>query len=75
MTDRKTVAITFNLEVPMAKLNFTANYNIDGKPQTQAMEYDTGDVVKTLERRLKTAFPNATGIVIVENSTTPRGGR
>jgi hypothetical protein len=46
------------------KLKFTAQYSIEGKPTEQAMEYDTADVVKTLERRLKTAFPNATSITI-----------
>jgi hypothetical protein len=48
------------------KYNFKAEFKIDGKPQVQPMEYDSGDVIKTLERRLKTAFPNATGIVITE---------
>lgn len=43
---------------------FTANFNIEGKPVTHAMTYSSVDIVKTLERRLKTAFPNATGIAI-----------
>lgn len=46
------------------RLNFTATYNINGAVKSEAMTYDTVDVIKTLERRLKTAFPNATGISI-----------
>lgn len=46
------------------KYKFTAGFNIEGKPITHRMEYDSVDIVKTLERRLKTAFPNATGIQI-----------
>lgn len=46
------------------KNKFIAKYSIDGKQHTHNMEYDTGDIVKTLERRLKTAFPNATSIEI-----------
>lgn len=45
-------------------LQFTATYSIDGKPQTHKMTYDSADIIKTLERRLKTAFPNATGITL-----------
>jgi hypothetical protein len=45
---------------------FIATYSVDGKPYTQTMEYDSKDVVKTLERRLRTAFPNATQIAINE---------
>lgn len=55
------------------KYNFTAVYKIDGKEQQQNMEYDSADVIKTLERRLKTAFPNATSITITEAASTPRG--
>lgn len=50
----------------MPKLNFTATFKIDGKSFVQPMEYDTADVEKTLQRRLVTAFPNATSIVITE---------
>lgn len=46
------------------KYNFTAVFNINGKPHTHAMNYDSIDIIKTLERRLKTAFPNATGVEI-----------
>lgn len=53
------------------KYKFTANFNIEGKPITHAMEYDSVDIVKTLERRLKTAFPNATGITITLDGETP----
>lgn len=49
------------------KYKFTAAFNIEGKQITHAMEYDSVDIVKTLERRLKTAFPNATGITITLN--------
>lgn len=47
------------------KITFLASYNIDGQKNQQRMEYDTKDIEKTLERRLKTAFPNASGITIV----------
>lgn len=50
------------------KLLFTAAYNINGTAKTEQMTYDTVDVIKTLERRLKTAFPNATGISITLNN-------
>lgn len=46
------------------KYKFKATYMLNAKPQTHEMEYDSEDVIKTLERRLKTAFPNATSIVI-----------
>lgn len=46
---------------------FTATFNIDGKKFMQAMTYDSKDVIKTLERRLTTAFPNAVSIEIVED--------
>lgn len=52
------------------KINFLATYHIDGNAHNMKMEYDTKDVEKTLERRLKTAFPNASGITIVLD--TPR---
>lgn len=48
----------------MAKLTFNVTYKIDGKDNKTTMEYDTKDAVATLERRLKTAFPHATSIVI-----------
>lgn len=45
-------------------LQFNATFSIDGKPVAHKMTYDSADIIKTLERRLKTAFPNATGIII-----------
>lgn len=57
------------------KITFTAKYNIDGNTHEQKMEYDTKDVQKTLERRLKTAFPNATGVAIVLDTPAPAGGK
>lgn len=50
------------------KYNFKAVFKIDGKEMSHAMEYDSADVIKTLERRLRTAFPNATAITITEAS-------
>lgn len=47
-------------------LKFTVTYEADGKKQTQTMSYSTADIVKTLERRLKTAFPGASNIAITE---------
>lgn len=52
------------------KLNFTAVYSIDGNKQTMPMEYDTKDAAATLERRLKTAFPNATSVTITLDTPT-----
>lgn len=46
------------------KIKFLAKFNINGKPNDHSMEYDSIDIIKTLERRLKTAFPNATDIRI-----------
>lgn len=43
---------------------FSASYKIDGKNQTTEMTYESADIIKTLERRLKTAFPAATEITI-----------
>lgn len=44
---------------------FTAKFNINGTPQTPTeMTYDDNDIIATLNRRLKTAFPNATNISI-----------
>jgi len=51
--------------VDKMKYKFNATFNIEGKKIEHKMEYDSVDIVKTLERRLKTAFPNATGIEIV----------
>lgn len=45
---------------------FKATFNIDGKPHAHEMTYNSADIIKTLERRLQTAFPNATSISITE---------
>ena len=68
------------------KYHFTAKFNINGNNTEHAMTYDSVDIVKTLERRLKTAFPNATGITItldqevkapevVQDDTKPKGAK
>lgn len=54
------------------KYHFTAKFNINGKETEHAMTYDSVDIVKTLERRLKTAFPNATGITITLDQERPK---
>lgn len=47
------------------KHKFIAKFTVGGTPeQSMEMEYDDKDIIATLERRLKTAFPNARGIVI-----------
>lgn len=53
------------------KYKFNAAFNIEGKAINHKMEYDSVDIVKTLERRLKTAFPNATGIQITLETEMP----
>lgn len=52
---------------PYKVLHFTAQYTIDGETHTQKMAYSTADVIKTLERRLNTAFPNAVSVTIVQD--------
>lgn len=55
------------------KLNFTATFKLGATTTVHQMEYDTKDVIKTLERRLTTAFPNATGISIVQDEPAAGG--
>lgn len=51
--------------------SFIAVMTIEGQQVTHKMTYSSVDIIKTLERRIKTAFPNATHIGIVLDNQEP----
>lgn len=48
-------------------LDYIAKFSIDGKPQNMPMQYEEKDIITTLTRRIKTAFPNAVSINITRD--------
>lgn len=45
--------------------NFITSFDINGEPKTMDQSYSDTEIIKSLTRRITTAFPNATNIYII----------